>query len=106
MGALTKPEAQAPHLAEVVEIDGHRVLRLPDGVRIQATQFHVTESLGSLRLEPVRRRLTEEEWVQWTADMRRFQEELGDLFPEGRNQSITEPKEIFPSSFFDEKLDA
>jgi virulence-associated protein VagC len=83
MGTLPKPE---PQLAEVVEIDGKQMVRLPKGLNLKGKLFHVIESGDSIHLNPPRKVFTPEDWKLWLEDMHRFQEELGDLMPEGRNQ--------------------
>ncbi|AEU34591.1 hypothetical protein [Granulicella mallensis] len=95
MGALPKIDPMLTGLAEIDEIDGHQIVRLPDNLHVEGKLFHVTMSGNSLHLQPARRKFTDDEWKSWIADMQRYQEELGDIMPGGRNQNITEPEEIF-----------
>jgi len=99
MGALPKPE---PNLAEVVEINGKEMLQLPDGLNLKGKQFRVVKSGGSLHLDPPRKVMTEAEWKLWMEDMQRFQAELGDLFPNGREQPPMPSDDGYPPGFFGE----
>lgn len=100
MGALPKPELETAIVVDIDEIDGQQVVRLPSKLRMNAKQLQVSRMGTGLKLEPVRRPPTEEEFKQWVVDMQAFQAELGDLFPEGRNQPpMPEPRDIFDEGF-------
>ena len=95
MSALPKPEPVL--FADVEEVDGQQIIRLPAQLHLETKQLQVSRSGNGLSLQPVPRRLSEAELAQWMADMQAFQEELGDFFPEGRNQPpMPEPRVYFP----------
>ena len=103
MGALPKPEP-AFIIVDIDEVDGQQVVRLPAHLHLDAERLQVTREGTGLKLEPVRRPPTEDEFNRWVERMRAYQEELGDLFPEGRNQPpMPEPRDLFPDDFEDDQ---
>lgn len=103
MGALPKPELETAIVVDIDEIDGQQVVRLPATLRIPTKRLRIIRSGAGLSLQPVPQPLSEAELRQWMIDMQAFQEELGDLFPEGRNQPpMPEPRDIFPEADFED----
>jgi virulence-associated protein VagC len=93
MGALPKPEPLSSELAELIEIEGDQVLRLPKKVHLGVKRFHVEQSGDSLQLNPVRPVRTREQIETWLRSMHEL--EAGEVIPGGRNQGGTVPKRIF-----------
>lgn len=73
-------------VAEVTVIDGRQAVLLPENLHVDATRLDVVQHGASLSMSPARKRMTKEEIEQWFAEMDKFQQELGDFMPEGRNQ--------------------
>jgi virulence-associated protein VagC len=102
MGALPKfePRPRLTGIAKVTVIDGRQAVLLPENVHVDATELDVLQHGTDLTLKPARKRLTPHEIEQWMTDMQRFQEELGDFMPEGRNQPpMPGPTEEFKRFF-------
>ena len=102
MGALPKFEPQPLHtgVAEVTIINGRQAVLLPENMHVDVTELDVVQQGADLLMTPARKRMTPREIKQWMADMQKFQEELGDFMPEGRNQPpMPEPTEEFKKFF-------
>ena len=95
MGAL--PKSEPIFYADVEQVEGQQIIRLPAQLHLETTTVALTRNEDGLTVMPARRPVTEQRFQQWMRDMQAFQDELGDFFPDGRNQPpMPEPRDIFP----------
>ncbi len=102
MGALPKfvPLPTRTGVGKVTFINGRQAVLLPENVHVDVTELDVVQHGTDLSMKPARKKLTPHEIEQWMADMQKFQTELGDLMPEGRNQPpMPEPTDEFKRFF-------
>lgn len=70
-----------------------QAVRLPKEFRFEGNSVLIRRVEKGVLLEPVKKKVTREEIEAWFAKMDSYGAD--DLFPDGRNQGLTEPRKIF-----------
>jgi virulence-associated protein VagC len=93
MSGTTQLAANTYGTAEVcTTADGRQAVCLPVGVRLEGDTVRVREVEGGILLQPAKKPMTREEVHAFFARLDSYGADP--LFPEGRNQGITEPEDF------------
>jgi len=92
----SSPYESAPQFAEIVEIDSVQAVRLPIGLRVDGSKALMSRFGRGLLIEPATGvEPPKRDWDDWIAAVDAYQDELGELMPEGRDQDVVEPRTVF-----------